>query len=74
MDSSQTLQSWFDNQYRTLASSGETAKAHLLRQSYFKTLEYSILLRSNRYSLTESGLITTCSNLYQILCWKMRIP
>ena len=68
-----TLQDWFATQYQRLSQSGETAKAHLLKESYFKVLAYSISLRTDCYNLTESGLIAICDNIYQSFCWQMRI-
>ena len=70
---SQTLQSWFEKNHRSLTTQGEYAKAHLLRQSYFRTLEYSIAIKTDGYSPTETGLISTCFRLYETFCWQYRI-
>ena len=65
-----SLQSWYETLHQNLTTQGETARAHLLRESYHKTLSYVIHLSSIGTDMPLSGQILQCLRLYEQYCWQ----
>lgn len=62
---------WFESKLRLYAEN--PLRLHLLKESYLKTLHYSIYMQSYGSPLTDHQMILQCNALYVRFCNQCRI-
>jgi len=65
---SPTFLDWYESRLLRFTTQGDKLSAHILKQCYYKILQYQISRNCEGCELSEHQLILLCSNLHQQYC------